>query len=61
MPRIPRDAVEADAMLQTLTVLTDITKAPGWIREYAGCTMQRCCAANPFAVDNFQQASCGPD
>ena len=50
VPRVPRDAVEADAMLQTLTVLTDITKAPGWIREYAGYTNAEMLRGQPGVV-----------
>jgi hypothetical protein len=38
VPRIPRDAKEADAMMQTLTVLTDTTRPGRGIREYAGYT-----------------------
>ena len=38
VPRIPRDADEAGAMLQTLTVLTDTTKRSIRIRDYAGYT-----------------------
>jgi len=50
VPRMPRDAIEADAMLKTMTVLTDITKAPGWIREYAGYTNAEMLRGKPGLV-----------
>jgi hypothetical protein len=37
VPRIPIDTEEANAMMKTLTILTDLTRS-GQIRDYAGYT-----------------------
>jgi hypothetical protein len=38
VPRIPLDADEADAMMQTLTVTVDATNPQQGVRDYAGYT-----------------------
>ena len=38
VPRIPRDAAEADAMLQRLIIFSDITRPEQGIRDFAGYT-----------------------
>jgi hypothetical protein len=55
VPRIPRDAAEADAMLQILRVMADTT-APGTetaedaIRSYAGYTNDELLCGRPAVI-----------